>query len=248
MNDLIKKDIQGIKVQDFVLENAQVQLFKNQSDSLYQQSLQNIRLKLNDFKLDSLAQNDTSRVLYSRKIDFSATSYEIMLGDNLHRVKVAQLNLSTTAKSVLVKGIEVFPQNNTLNPQSNTIEAKCDSIRLDNFDFKKAYFQKRFEFQRINLFNPEVKLTQNIQSTPEKVQADSSLMYKLISGYVKGVYASQVAVSKGNVQIMNKTGVLQTGNIESGLSLYLSGFALDENSVKRTDRLFLCQPDRPEFQ
>lgn len=238
LNDLIKKDIQGIKVQDFVLDNAQVQLFKSQSDSLYQQSLQNIRLKLNDFKLDSLAQNDTSRVFYSRKIDFSAASYEIMLGDNLHRVKVAQLNLSTTAKSVLVKGIEVFPQNNAIKLQSNTIEAKCDSIKLDNFDFKKAYFQKRFEFQRINLFNPEVKLTQNIQSAPEKVQADSSLMYKLISGYVKGVYASQVAVSKGNVQIMNKTGVLQTGNIESGLSLYLSGFALDENSVKRTDRLF----------
>ncbi len=238
LNDLIKKDIQGITIQDFILENAQVRLYKDQVDTVHQQVMNNIRLKLNDFKLDSLAQSDTSRVFYSRKIAFSASDYEITLGDNLHHVKVGTLNLSTTAKSVLVRNIKIFPQNSEIKDQANTIEATCDSVRLDNFDFKKAYFQKRFEFKRINLFNPIVSLTQNVQNISGKIQADSSFVYKLISSYVKGVYAGQVAVSKGNVSIVNKTGVLQTGNIESALSLYLTGFALDENSVRRTDRLF----------
>jgi hypothetical protein len=238
LNDLIKNEISGITVQDFVLENTQIQLFKAQDDTISQQELKNISLKLNDFRLDTVSQTDTSRVFYSKKIEFSASDYDLMLGDNLHRLKANNLVISTKSRIVLVKKIEVYPQDNALKNSTNNIEASCDSIRLDGFDFKKAFHQKRFEFQRINLFNPEVKITQNIHHFNNVTQADSSFIYKLISRYVKGIYANQVLVSKGNVQLLNKTGVLKSGNIESAIQLQLSGFALDEFSVKRTDRLF----------
>lgn len=238
LNDLIKNDIFGVTVKNFVLENNHLQLFKAESDTVCQQDLKNISLNMSDFRLDTSSQNDTSRVFYSKEIDFSASDYMLTLGDNLHQVKVDQLSLSTKAKSVLVKKIEVYPQNSDLKTSANYIEATCDSVRLDEFDFKKAFHQKRFFFQRINLFNPEVKLTQNIAHPGNKVPADSSFVYNLISRYVKGVYSNQLLVSRGNLHLVNTTGVLQTGNIESAIRLQLSGFALDEQSVKRTDRLF----------
>lgn len=238
LNDLIKNDIFGVTVKNFVLENNRLQLFKSELDTVPQQDLRNISLNLSDFRLDTVSQNDTSRVFYSKEIDFSASDYALTLGDNLHRVKVANLSLSTKARSVLVKKIEVYPQNNNLKTSANYIEATCDSVRLDEFDFKKAFHQKRFFFQRINLFNPEVKLTQNVVHSSNKEPADSSFVYNLISRYVKGVYSNQLLVSHGKLHLVNKTGVLQTGNIESAIRLQLSGFALDEQSVKRTDRLF----------
>jgi hypothetical protein len=237
LNDLIKNDISGITVKDFVLNGAKLQLYKAQNDTASQQELRNIRLKLNDFRLDSSTPTDTSRVFYSKRISFSASDYNLTLGDNIHHIKVGNLHLATDSRSVLVKDIEVFSQNDSRKYSVNNIEGKCDSVRLDNFDFKKAFHQKRFSFQRINLFNPEVEITQNVASSGN-LQQDSSFVYNLISRYAKGVYANQVIVSRGTVHLINKTGVLQTGNIESAIRLQLSGFALDEQSVKRTDRLF----------
>lgn len=238
LNDLIEDEFSGVTIQDFRLENAQLQLFRSPTDSTNQQELKNITLGLNDFRLDSLAQTDTSRVFYAKNIDFSASEYELTLGDNRHRVRAANLQLSTRERSVLVKGIQVYPLNTNLINSKNNIEASCDSVRLDQFNFKKAFHQKRFMCRRINLFNPEVKLTQNIMPV-EKPETDrTSFVYDLISGYLKGVYADQVVVQKGKMQLLNKTGVIQTGNIEAAIRLQLSGFALDENSVKRTDRLF----------
>ncbi len=240
LNDLIKNEFLSISIQDFKLKNAQVMLFRAQADTTNYQDLKNITLNLNDFRLDSISQADTSRVFYSKNIDFSASDYELTLGDNIHRIKAGTLELSTRKNSVLVKKIQIYPLNPKDANLKNTIEANCDSIRLDQFNFNKAYHQKRFTFQRINIFNPEVKLTQNEASTEKNEADDLSFVYKLVSRYVKGIYANQVTVQKGKVKLTNKTGVIQTGNIESAIKLQLSGFALDEISVKRTDRLFFA--------
>ncbi len=238
LNDLIKDEFSGITIQDFKLKNAQINLFRSQTDSTNQQELKNITLNLNDFRLDSISQTDTSRVFYAKNINFFASEYELTLGDNIHRVKVGNLEFSTKENSVLVKKIQIYPLTEKNRARKNTIEAQCDSVRFDQFNFKKAFHQKRFTFQRINIFNPEVKLIQNEASTENDEANNSSFIYKLISRYINGIYANQVSVQKGKLQLVNKTGVIQTGNIESEIKLRLSGFALDEKSVERTDRLF----------
>ena len=247
LNDLIKDEFSGITIRDFKLKNAQVKLFRSQTDSTNQQELKNITLKMNDFRLDSVSQMDTSRVFYSKNINFSASEYELTLGDNIHRVKVGNLEFSTKANSVLVKKIQIYPINEKNSGLRNTIETVCDSVRFDQFNFKKAFHQKRFAFQRINIFNPEVKLIQNEASTENEESDNPSFVYKLISRYVNGIYSNQVSVQKGKIQLVNRTGVIQKGNIESEIKLRLSGFALDEKSVERTDRLFYADQIDLEF-
>jgi hypothetical protein len=239
--ELIKAEFSSIHVRNFKLQDVQLMLYKNQMAKVNHQELKNISIDLHDFLLDSVSIKDTSRIFYSKNIDFSAGEYELTLGDNIHRIRAGQLELSTMNKSVLIKNIQLYPIQNTIavSNQKNTIDASCDSVRLDQFNFKKAFHDERFVFQRINLFNPEVSLTQNTIAVRDTLE-DSSFIYKLISGYVKGIYSAQVLVEKGKVHLMNKTGVLQTGNIESDLRLKLLGFALDESTAKRTDRLFFA--------
>ncbi|MBV5314005.1 MAG: hypothetical protein JZU47_11960 [Prolixibacteraceae bacterium] len=240
--ELIKKEFPSVSIHNFKLNNAQLTLFKTQTDQTGYQELKNININLENFLLDSLSLQDTSRIFYSKNIDFSASEYELTLGDNVHRVRVGNLDLSTHRKSVLVKNIQIYPlqSGNNLANEKNTIDASCDSVRLDFFNFKKAYHQKRFIFQRINLFNPEFKLTQNEIWVKKEEPENPSFVYNLISSYAKGIYSSQVSVQKGKVQLVNKTGTLQTGNIESTVKLNLNGFALDEISAKKTDRLFFA--------
>jgi len=239
--ELIKKEFSSVHIQSFKLQNAQLMLFKKLSDTNSQQELKNININLGDFQLDSVSAQDTSRIFYSKSIDLAASEYELTLGDNFHRIRVGSLNLSTRQKSVLFSRILLYPIQTTANSnRRNTIDASCDSVRLDLFLFKKAFHQKRFVFQKINLFNPEVKLTQN-EIAEEKVIAESpSFIYNLISRYAKGIYSNQVLVQKGKMQLVNKTGTLQTGYIESIIKLQLSGFALDEISARQTDRLFFA--------
>ena len=240
--ELIKSEFSSVQIQNFKLENAQLMHFKARKDLNCQQDLKNININLENFLLDSVSNQDTSRIFYSKNIDFSASGYELTLGDNIHRMSIGAIDLSTGAKSVMVKNIQLYPIQAEKNKLShrNTIEANCDSVRLDLFNFKKAFHQKRFVLQQISLFNPEVMLTQN-EISEEKIRPENpSFIYSLISNYVKGIYSSQVIVQKGKLQLVNKTGTLQTGNIESDFKLQLSGFALDEISSSQTDRLFFA--------
>lgn len=238
--ELIKDEFSSVSIKNFRLNHAQLMLFKNSNDSTSQQELKNITINLNDFMLDSVSIQDTSRIFYARNIDFSASEYELTLGDNFHRISVGNLALSTNEKSVLVKNIQIYPirTNKNFGKQKNTINASCDSVRLDLFNFKKAYHDKRFIFNKINIFNPEVRLTQNEDAKDPVEPENPSFIYQLISTYAKGIYSGQVSVKNGKIQILNQTGLIQTGNIEASIKLFLSGFALDELSAKRTDRLF----------
>jgi hypothetical protein len=239
---LIEDEFTSVSIANFRLDNAQLMLYKNQNDQVSQQELKNIRINLEDFLLDSVSSRDTSRIFYSKNIDFSAFEYELTLGDNVHRLRAGKLDLSTKRRAVFIKNIQLYPllTDQARSTQKNTIDASCDSVRLDLFDFKKAFHSKRFYFQRINLFNPEVKLTQNEISEARPEPESSSFIYSLISGYLKGIYANQISVTKGKFKLLNKTGVLQKGHIETSFKLFLNGFALDEISAQRSDRLFFA--------
>ena len=239
---LIKNELTSVSIETFKLDNAQLILYSNQTDTVSQQELKNIKINLEDFLLDSLASQDTSRIFYSKNIDFSASDYELTLGDKVHRLKAGYLELSTKKKAVFIKNILLNPiiNDQARIMQKNNIDATCDSVMFDLFEFKKAWHSQRFYLQSIKLFNPEVQVTQNEISEDTKESEVSSLVYSLISNYLKGIYSNQVSVQKGKFQLLNKTGVLQKGLIETSFKLLLSGFALDETSAKRSDRLFFA--------
>lgn len=241
--ELIKDELSSVSVTSFKLENTQLLLFNRQDEQSSQQELKNIGINLEGFLLDSVSGQDTSRIFYADNIDFSASDYELTLGDNIHRLKVGQVNLSTKRKSVFLEKIQLYPRltDQARMNQRNTIDGSCDSVRLDLFEFKKAFHSKRFHLQRINIFNPEVQLTQNMVSEDKSESENASFVYQLISVYLKGIYSSQVSIQKGKFKLVNKTGTLQRGNIETSVGLFLSGFALDETSSKRSDRLFYAQ-------
>ena len=239
---LIEDKFVGISIASFRLDNAQLTVFRNQTNDVNQQELKNIRINLQDFLLDSVSAQDTSRIFYSKNINFSASNYELTLGDNIHRIKAGELNLSTKRKSGFIKRIKLYPllADQTKINITNTIDATCDSIIFDSFDFKRAYHSKRFYFQSINLFNPEVQVTRNEISDIKKEPENSSFIYNLISNYLKGIYSEQVSIQKGKFKLLNKTGVLQKGHIETSFKLLLGDFALDEISAKSSDRLFFA--------
>ena len=239
---LIKEEFEGVSIANFRVDNSQLILFKNQTDTASQQELKHIHINLQDFMLDSVSSQDTSRIFYSKNIDFSASEYELTLGDNIHQLKAGKLNLSTKRMAVSIKEIQLFPMLNRQRKASpsNTIDASCDSVRFDLFDFKRAWHTQRFYFKSINLFNPQVQVTQNEVSQDQKEHEPASFVYTLISNYLKGIYSNQVSVRKGKFQLSNRTGVLQKGLIETAFTLRLSGFALDEKSAQRSDRLFFA--------
>ena len=246
--ELIENEFTSVSIANFKMDNTKLILYRNQIDTASQQEINNIKINLQDFLLDSISLKDTTRIFYARDIDFSVSEYKLVLGDNIHRLKAGKVDISTKRKTVFIKNIQLYPQHineNKIN-RTNIIDASCDSIRLDLFDFKRAYHTQRFYIQRINLFNPEVQVIKNELDDVKDTLAmrDStknfSFVYHLISNYLDGIYANQVAVQKGKFKVVNKTGVWQRGLIETSFKLLLNKFALDEKSAKRSDRLFFA--------
>jgi hypothetical protein len=239
---LIENEFAGVSIANFKIDNAQVVFYRNQKEDVSQQELKNIHLNLEDFLLDSISSQDTSRIFYSKNIDVSASDYELTLGDNIHKLKTGRLSLSTQRKFVSIYKIELFPllTNHGRTNLTNTINVTCDSVKFNLFDFKKAWHFQRFYFQAINAFNPQVQFTQNELAESQKEPESTSFVYNLISNYLKGIYSQKVSVRNGKFKLMNKTGLLQKGLIETSFKLYLNGFALDENSAKSSDKLFFA--------
>ncbi|HET6558266.1 MAG TPA: hypothetical protein VFG54_13185 [Prolixibacteraceae bacterium] len=240
--DLIEKEFSSVSISNFRLDNAHLLLYRNQIDTASQQELKNIRLSLQDFLLDSISLKDTSRIFYAKNIDFSVSEYDLTLGDNLHRLRAEKLGISTKRKSAFLRKIHLYPLQSQLAEAgtANTVDASCDSVRLDLLDFKRAYHTQRFYIHRVNLFNPQVQVTRNEVEQHEQDTTNASFVYRLISNYLEGIYADRVAVQKGKFVMVNKTGVLQSGLIETSFGLFLNGFALDETSARRSDRLFFA--------
>jgi hypothetical protein len=247
---LIKNEISSIRIQQLNLKNASLELFNAQDDPMNRQALKHIFINLHDFKLDSTSVQDTSRIFYAKNIEFQAQDYELTLGDNIHRFDAGSIALSTARRLVLVKNIRMEPKlpENREGEIKNYIRSGCDSIRLDGFDFKKAYHLQRFYFQRINVFNPEVRITQNQPSTDNSPPESQSFVYSLIAKYARGIYADGVVVSHGKFQYTNQTGLLRRGNIQAQVHLLLTGFALDELSARKSERLFFANQIELNFK
>lgn len=240
--ELIRDEFPAVSISTFDLLNARLEIYNTAETPAIQQKLNKINIKLEDYLVDPVSLHDTSRIFYAKNIAFTASDYELILGDNIHHIKAGRFDLSTKNRSVQINDIQLFPVTaaSHLPELPEMILGSCDSVRLDLFQFKKAFHQARFVFNRIDIFNPEVKITQHEKAEKKVTDENPSFIYKLISNYVKGIYASQVLIEHGKLQLENKTGELQKGNIESDVKLLLVGFSLDEQSAVKTDRLFFA--------
>lgn len=238
---LIATDFKSISIRNFILKDARLKLYLPGSDSLVQQSAEQLNLELNDFYLDSVASMNDEKIFYSDQIKISAENYLLNLGDRNHQFSAKHILAHSNDSIIRILDARLLPVNEKKLQQNQkmAMHVKCDSLLFKNTLLKKAFHTRELPIGQIEISHPVITINLYDQNS-EKNKVSSRFAYQLISEYLHAIYAQLIVLENGQIEINNRPGGIQTGSIRSDIRFNLTDFALDSLSASKSDKLFFA--------
>lgn len=234
---LVKNQFYHFKVDSFLLENAGLEIFR-QPDTLGFQQFKSINIELFDFLLDSVSVLDNDRLFHARNLEMNIHGYHLKLEDNLHEFAAGSIFVSTLSNTVGTKNIRITPYEDQQEKQRTRVTVECSELSISDVDLKTIYHTRILPNRLIKVDGPKVQIQYFTEIKRSRQQKEAGLLFDLVSAYLKGVYSEVVQVKNGTLKIENIANSKVQGYFETSFDFVLSGFALDKESVKQTDKFF----------
>lgn len=243
---LIKGKLQSVFVDTFLLNNAQVRLYKNISDTSFY-DIGSLSVTLNRFFVDSAEATQTSKILYSDEIELQMNNLSMQLADNVHLLSAEKLHISTEQSLLSATNVELKPASNATGYSQNYYHISVPQLDIRGAQFHEAYHKKEMKITDFILQQPRVTIRsyRDLDDKQEKRQVNFDL-YQLTSSYLRSLYIRNIALNNGFFDLTN----FQDGEKEafsSGrLTLQMSDFLLD-SELSITDKFFYANNINIEF-
>lgn len=140
--------------------------------------------RLTDFSIDSVTAQQTEKLFYATNIDLSFRDYNMKLADEIHRLKIAQIDVSSRQKLVNLKNLNLFPDNR-INIQeamsrlkkTELYHLKVPSLVLLHIDINQAFFRKNLIISHFSIIKPDIylELFGNMKNTIKREQSQACL-------------------------------------------------------------------------
>jgi hypothetical protein len=65
-------------------------------------------------------------------------------------------------------------------------------VKLSGTDFLSAFHSRKLLLQQVSIFNPQIRLDDQENQNPANKNTSPSLIYQLISVYMKAIYATHI--------------------------------------------------------
>jgi hypothetical protein len=102
----IAKTLREIRIGSIRIIDADFDYYKGNKKM---QSVKHLTFNAKDFLVDSLSQHDSTRVLYSKDLNFELAGYQSQTKDKMYTLKVDTLLGSLTKKTLAIKGVKLIP-------------------------------------------------------------------------------------------------------------------------------------------
>jgi len=234
---LIEDQFSEIKVDSFVLTNANLKIFQQPKFDEYQQHFESITVLLNGFQLDSTSAKNKNKLFHADDLNMSVNNYHLKLIDNQHQFFADSMFVSTQSNSLRIENILISPSKQK-NKTRTTVNVNCEALEVDNVNLKTLFHTRTIPTRRINITNPKVQLSYQTEIARNEGKKEAGLLFNFVSAYLKGVYSEVVEIENGSLNIENLKNDDVLGYFETNFNFSLSGFALDSASAQQTDKFF----------
>jgi hypothetical protein len=241
--ELIKKDLHTVKLDTLKLINTNFNWLNSFSDKNSLYTMGSLSIILENFLLDSLANTDTTKILYSKNIDLNIDDFKMKLIKNQHQLKVRNIKVSTFEKKILAVDVELSPISGVKFPIEN-IKSKLDiyvpRLELIDVNLKRLYNEKELPIRLLQSTKPMVNIitysSENKQKNKKKINTDN--LYEIMSDYLKKINIEEFKIEKGlfNIETYRDSQLIAFTNGRMFLNLYK--FALDTATATGHDKLF----------
>ncbi|MBE0646638.1 MAG: DUF748 domain-containing protein [Bacteroidales bacterium] len=246
---IIQDKLKNITIDTFLLSNASFRFYPEVNIPRPELEVDRATLELQGFYLDSVAHLDTTKILYSRDIEFDLEGFTLALQDKLHDLNAQQVIISTKRSLIDIYNTRLYPSPSTdsaYHYKSNTLyRMMFPQVKLEQINLLRMFNTRNLEFGRLAIFEPDLTI---IQYRDKKVPEDSAnqketFLQKLDIGrsvvmpYMVSIEAGTIEVSNARISFKDDKEGLNEVRIDGLVDLTLTGFMIDT----------LTHHDRKEF-
>jgi len=147
--------------------------FENRSDSNARRtSLRHINIAVNDVLIDSLSQQDSSRLYYSQGIHFRMDEYQMATADSLYHLHLNGISFSTAERALHVGRIALKPRKSKKDHgdsgAAERIDLAFDSLSLEEIDIRQLLESQRFHAGSLRISKGYVEVFRDAGSSKAK--------------------------------------------------------------------------------
>ena len=202
--------------------------------------------KLTDFSLDSISAERTDKLFFATNIDLTFSNYNMKLIDQIHRLKVDEIVVSSHTNRVGMKNLHLFPDAPGRNARllkrynrSQIYDIKIPALVLSNTNIHQAFFRKNLRINNFSIVEPSIYL--EVFSNPENRRKKTSPreLYELLNNYIENISIGKIEAPNGNIELVTHSRRGKTSSFNNKFSVELENFLLNETEIEK-DRLFFA--------
>ena len=139
--DQLSEIFKSIHVKAIKIVDADFDYINKTGAKKVKNSIKHLNITVNDFLLDSLSGNDTTRFYYTKDISFQLAGYNSITKDKMYSMKVDTIMGSAKSKRITVKGLTLLPLYPELTfarkykVQKDRYNLAFDKIEFNGVDF-----------------------------------------------------------------------------------------------------------------
>ncbi len=202
--------------------------------------------KLTDFSLDSISAERTDKLFFATNIDLTFSNYNMKLIDQIHRLEIDKIEVSSHTNRASMKNLHLFPdapgQNARLLKRYNRsqiYEIKIPYLILSNTNIHQAFFRKNLHINNFSIVEPSIYL--EVFSNPKTRTKKTSPreLYELLNNYIESISIGKIAAPNGNIELVTHSRRGKTSSFNNKFSVELENFLLNETEIEKS-RLFFA--------
>ncbi len=202
--------------------------------------------KLTDFSLDSISAERTDKLFFATNIDLSFSNYNMKLIDQIHRLEIDEIEVSSHTNRVSMKNLHLFPDAPAQNARllkrynrSQIYEIKIPYLILSNTNIHQAFFRKNLRINNFSIVEPSIYLEVFSRSEDQTKNTSPRELYELLNNYIESISIGKIAAPNGNIELVTHSRRGKTSSFNNKFSVELDNFLLNEAEIEKS-RLFFA--------
>ncbi len=155
-------------------------VYTNGDTGREQNTIAHFNLNVQDFLLDSLVHQDTSRVFYTKDIVFKLLGYQSLTADKMYTLKADTLTGSVRNKTLRVGGFKMIPMHSHLafsrkyKTQKDRFDLNFKELAFNGIDFVKLNQEGALHAQSLTIGPAKVAVFMNRELPPPAIDKGSN--------------------------------------------------------------------------
>ncbi|HKJ42129.1 MAG TPA: DUF748 domain-containing protein [Sunxiuqinia sp.] len=205
----------------------------------------NFNFKLTDFSLDSISARKSDKLFFATNLDLNFSNYRMKLADQIHRLEIEQIKVSTHDEQASLKNLHLFPdkpgQTHRLLREyhrSQIYDIKVPYLVLRNTNIHQAFFRKNLSINHFSIIEPKISIEVFPRQQDQDQNTSPREFYELLKNYIKNINIGKISAPNGSIKVITHSKKGKTISFNNKFSIELEHFKLNDEEIKKKRLLF----------